>query len=191
MTRQIIILGFAADQRIAVIDDDFGKPGNEIWTLNDWWAFYPRLKRPDRVYQIHRNYNGVNENVKKRNWPDWRERYDASGAEIVTIQDFGLARQRLFDFPRGAKEFGGLFLGSTIGYMFADAIWEGVSRVELVGVKLERHGEYEFQLPSVIHDIKIARERGIVVEHPREAEWRTRSLTVDWAKLKSVECFYG
>ena len=159
-----------------------------LWTVNDWWRFYPDLRRPDRVYQIHRDYNGNHATDPSRCYADWKDKYNQSGALIVTRRRVkGLVNQQRFDLKRGVSEFGKAFLGSSIGYMVADAIWAGADEIVMLGIRLADTDEYENQVDSIKLNIETARKRGIAVTNEFERNWRA----VDWSKLAEVRLTYG
>ena len=185
--REIVILGFAVDQNTQpIFDGAFGDA--EIWTLNDWWNFYPRLAHPSRVYQIHEDYDSIS-HVGHRKITGWQEEYNASAAEIVATKRFaGVSRLRLFDLEKALAEFPKRLFTSSIAYAMMDAIMERVDKIVLKGVELKAEGEYGFQRPAICELANIAASKGVIVDAPRLSEWRQ---TVDWSKIKEVELRYG
>lgn len=190
--RSIVILGFAHRDQNQKVYDGFKAPV-EVWTLNDWWHFHPNLEHPHRVYQIHDNWDGRNSVQPWRDSPDWRERYDKSGAECVLSTPEGVQRERIFDLEKAKTEFGEGFLGSTISFMLADAIWEGVERIEMVGVKMLSDSEHRGQVPNLLWNIETARVRGINVDCPYENFWKEKfkRAHVRWEDFKVVDLTYG
>jgi len=190
--RRVKILGFhILSSEAHVADGVFS--GCELWTLNDWWRFFPHLRRPHRLYQIHENWDGENSSMPWRNAPDWKARYEKSGADCVLANSEGLTRERIFDVDRADREFGRGFLGSTLSYMIVDAIWEGVAKVDLVGVKMLGDQEHIKQVPNLLWNVEVARARGIKVFNPYENVWKRMfdALGVRWEDLKEVSLRYG
>jgi len=189
MSRHITILGLGASKADVCVRDGVFE---EVWTLNDWFNphFYPELRHPDRVYQIHHNYVGRNEDYSWRCYPNWKDKYNESKAKIIVTQLYeGLENQQLFDIEKAVKEWGNWRLQSTIDYMLFDAIDEGVEEVTMHGVHLKGEGEWSFQMPTVAYNIADLRKYGIKVHNKYESQWNVR--TVDWAKLKDIDVRYG
>ncbi len=169
MSRKVTFLGFWIHDTIGL-----DLKGREIWTLNDWYAFYPQILRPARVYQMHEGFTGPSpdDTLSGRFPGNWRDRYEWSGSEIVTLSDMGFSKQRIMDKAGLVREFGEGFFGSTFSYMFADAIREKVDAVEMVGARLKKHCEHEVQIPVTLYNIEAARAAGIEVVARHESTWR-------------------
>jgi hypothetical protein len=194
--RKVVILGFAANQRFGAVNDDRWSDA-EVWTVNDWWNFYRDLAHPSRVYQIHMGLNKWNGGSATHAWretPNWREKYNESGALIVVNQRVPeLVRQRQFQVDKAVAEFGVKNIQSSIDYMLIDAMWEKVDEVELVGVGLKGNGEYENQIPSAIRNVDECRLRGIRVTAPDYDNWKAmyEKHGVQWEMLRTVDLMYG
>jgi hypothetical protein len=156
--------------------------GQRVWTINDWYRFYPWLRGHERVYNVHEVPNEHPDGSGR--FERWRWFYEASGAEIVTVDDHGFKRQRIIDSDGLLKEFGAFFFGSSLGFMFAEAIREGVKVIEMEGIQLRAGQEYAYQIPSVLHNIDVARGLGIDVRTPHEPRWRLDSRSFDLNEMK-------
>lgn len=194
--RRVVILGFSASKaEINVCDDTFR--GREVWTVNDWWNFYPALRYPSRVYQIHdglNEWNGGSASCKWRATPNWRDRYNNSGALVVTVEGVPeLFKQRKFNVNKAIQEFWIHNIQSSIDYMLIDAMWEEVWEVELIGVCLKGEAEYQNQIPSAIRNVDECRRRGIKVISPDYRQWKAiyTNAGIDWTKMESVDLRYG
>ena len=174
MGRKVLFVGFGEKYSGPTLCARTG----EVWTLNDWYSFHPDMQ-PVRIYNPH---DWRTKPESGRAVGDWRSRYEESGAEIVSVFPLGLPRERRFDLLCGVRQFGKSFFRSTLAYMFAEAIWEGVEEVELYGIKLDTAGEYSYQVPSVLRNIEAARNAGIKVIAPYEFMWR-EIKRVDWAAI--------
>lgn len=169
----------------------------EVWTLNDYYNFPVEEKgtgvlkhvKPTRIYQIHENIEKVE--FKHERMKNWKERYNESGAEIVTMVDLGLKNQRIFDLKSGIEQFGKEFFASSFSYMFTDAINENVDVIELIGIDLEAQEEYLYQLPGTIKNIEKARKSGIKVIAPNEERYKKTFISVDWSNIHSSPEPYG
>lgn len=192
--REVVFLGFWVR---GVKPEDI--EGKEVWTLNDWYQFYPYLLNPSRVYQIHEGWNGKHVTENNRFFGDWRTRYEQSKAEIVTLSDLSFSKERRLNKTYLAEVFGAGFFGSTFSYMFADAIMECVDRIVMKGIRLIGPGEYERQVPTTLLNINATRSRGIEVVCEYEKKWIAKGakpqeynpVWVNWANLKDVEMMYG
>jgi len=191
--REVVFLGFSRR------DTPRGKVlAAETWTMNDWYQLYPWLTNPARVYQVHEQFDGKHPH-SNRFTGDWRNEYEKSGAQIVTLSGLGFSKERMIDKAALASEFGAGFFGSSFSYMFAEAIREKVDKVTMYGVRMQNSGEHERQVPVTLLNIKIARERGIEVDCPVEREWiedgakpaEYNPVWVDWKNLKGVDGMYG
>ncbi len=159
---------------------------DELWTLNDFYRVYPQYKSPQRVYQIHGNFDPT---ALPGRYENWRAEYAKSQSEIVTINDMGFCNQRIFDKERAVSDFGKEFFVSTMSYMFADAIWQGVTEIFLEGINLIA-GEFLKQVPGTIRNIEAARDHGIIVHAPKEDEWRTKLQKINWSNVRDFETPY-
>lgn len=165
--------------------------GTEIWSLNDCYQPYPWLKVKSkynltRIYQIHRN-----DPEKPNRFVRWKQEYNDLGCEIVTIKDWGLKNQRIINNQDYVDKFGYELFQCSLGWFFADAIMESVTSIHLMGVDLDKEGEWEYQRPSVLKAIYKARENGITVLSHMESKWVNETTLKDWANLKAVRTIYG
>jgi hypothetical protein len=147
------------------------------------------VKRPARVYNIHEKFE---ENLKDytRYSHDWKQKYNDSGAEIVTFDHInGLKNQRIFDFKQGVSEFGKAFFGGGFSYMFADAVWEGVKEIDIVGMDL-LGAEYTYQALYLKRNLEVVRARGIEVYLPNEERLKLDRI-VDFSTVGGVSLMYG
>ncbi len=180
--RAIVILGLNP-KNVPVLP-----PSREVWTLGDWYRPFPWL-RPARVYQIHSNFNGMPGNPER--YLNWREEYAKSGAEIIVTTPLGFERERVFDAEKALAVFGEAMFGCTVGYMAADAVFEGVERIEFVGFGLSLGSEFAWQAPLMLCAIDYCRQAGIEVIAKDEAKWReAHPAFVDWSQIKAP-CVIG
>jgi hypothetical protein len=159
-----------------------------IWTCNDWYTYRPKVN-PERVYQIHdrEEFEKVTEKMYRANgrYNDWRKRYTEAN-QIIVIDDYELPNQRYFDFNRAVHDFGTVFFGSSYSYAFVDAIWEGITKIEFVGIDLIGD-EYMYQVRTMMKNIDSARSAGIEVIAECEKRWIEGIPVVDWARIPEDE----
>lgn len=186
MSRDITILGFACDQNAhTVFDGCFGL--SEIWTFNDWWNFYPRLLHPDRVFQVHENYEKIT-HVGQRDVSDWKLRYNKSGAKIFSISPFdGIENTVLIDLEKLHSVFRESLFTSSVSCALMHAIIEKVDSISLEGVSFSVEGEYDKQRPAVALLCSMARAEGIAVNAPCVEGWLAKWEDVENASI----CYWG
>ena len=165
-------------------------PHERVWACNDWYASYPKV-RPERVYQIH---------TQEKEWrlpggryEIWKKRCEKIKAQIVVRTDTGVKNQRFFDSTNAHIEMGKEFFGGTFSFMFYDAIKEGIAKIILKGFLLLQHGEYEWQTPAILMNIKIAREHGIDVQWIWENDRKSQlvSAVKIFGAAREVKMDYG
>ena len=161
--------------------------GKEVWTMNDWYRVYPWLKHPQRVYQIH----GLMDNVfLPGRYENWRERYNDSGAKIITVTDQKVKNQKRWDrYRRIEKKYGRNTFTSTMCYMMADAITERVDEIHIFGVKLISY-EFVKQVPELLLWIERAEVEGIKVVCNMRETWEAKVKRVDWAKHQDIKEYW-
>lgn len=188
--RDIVILGFAVDQNMnPVFDGAFGD--SEIWTVNDWWNFYPRLEHPTRVYQIHDDYDDLKK-VGQRNIANWKCKYNESKALAITSRTFtGLDNSRNFDFERAFSFFPKRLFTSSIAFAVMDAIMEHVDSISFRGVAMKADGEYGYQRPAICELVDRCIVAGIKLDVRQIMEWRRPAAFVNWVDVREVDIVYG
>jgi len=188
MAKEITILGFAAQRSERALYD--GNFNGELWTLNDWFNFFPQIKKPHRLYQIHKGYTGLHTDYSWRTNVEWKDLYNKTGAKIIVTELYdGLQNQRLFDESKAELDWGKWRLQSSIDYMLYDAWNEGVTTVELIGVKMNHETEYAYQMPTAKYNSDFLKEKGIRVINCHENNWNVKN--VDWEKLREVRISYS
>ena len=151
---------------------------SEVWTLNDYYRVYPWLN-PARVYQVHTNIDLNIETIQKERperWQNWREKYNESGAKIVTLaNDEKLKNQhdwqigRICNYPAG-------FFTQTLAYMAADAIEEEYSKVTMMGFSVMDRIDYHDCFPSCVYILEYMMDKGVCVEAPIYPQWKTKQI---------------
>ena len=170
---QVNILGLADDDIIdhAIRTDSMN---GEIWTVNDWYQFHRRLRKPNRVFNLH-TFPHINLTTS-RFLGDWKKEYNESEAEIVTTEKIhGIKNQKLLNQRElidycGSKKF----LRCSISTMIYVAILEKVTRIDLYGVQLGMT-EYRNHVWGIVQAIDKARAEGIevnVIPETYETSWR-------------------
>ncbi|OGV45211.1 MAG: hypothetical protein A2017_06630 [Lentisphaerae bacterium GWF2_44_16] len=164
----------------------------EIWCMNDWYMFYPNIKRPDYVFQIHDDFKGLPPETGR--WlGDWKKIYNDSGAKIiVTTPCPDIPNASIIN--RGDLKFNKkIQLASAVNIMFAYMLKYriDVKRVILRNFHLLTAGEYANQFPYFFQAIEELQKIGIVVDSPMMELWQDKAVYVDFANLKEVDVLYG
>jgi hypothetical protein len=162
--REVAVVGTAPNSRKLAND----LPDTvEIWGLNDCYTF---LKRWDRWFEIHN-----------------REVWEADGAEHVEfLQTCKVPVYMLTEYPdipnsvaypyEEVKERLSGYLASTVDYMLALAIAEGVDAIHVIGVNMATETEFTHQRPSCEYWLGMAQGAGIKVHLPENSPMLKSSL---------------
>jgi hypothetical protein len=185
MSDAVTILGLAAD-----FVDPESIQGTAVWSLNDWYQFYPGVI-PSRVFNIH--YAPHVNKDPRRFTGDWKAHYneicDDSGVIMVSERIEGVREDRQRIVPILAMTRAGwplVNMPCSISLMIQFAGFLGKTYINLQGVHLY-DGEYRSQIRAIRAAIDLCRKRGIVVNNPCEEEWKAREEeTPDWAKGQDV-----
>lgn len=189
MIKKVIILGLYNQENLALADRDYllkkaGFEQAEIWTLNDWYQFYPNFQNPDRVFQIHKGFKGHSDPARFAG--DWKQKYNDSGAEIITSEYIPeLVNQKQINEAELVKSFGKDFFTSTIDVMLAFCILEEAHNVRLFGISMTLNGEYEYQLMGLLNAMEIAELYNIKIEAEQKEFWISQRKKIDWKNMKS------
>jgi hypothetical protein len=162
MSKKVALLGYAHSKK----EINWGCKG-EIWIMND---MYKTAKRFDRLFEIHSKEflekTGKMEGLKQfiSMTPESR---GFTKAPKVYMQEnyFGGATKyplelihiNFYNSAMGDK----LFMGCTVSYMLALAIFEGFEEITLLGIDEAIDGEYTEELPSVSYWLGVATGKGI------------------------------
>jgi len=143
----------------------------DIWTLNDFYRGFNDFK-PHRIFQVHHSLD----KCAKRKWSsDWKERYNASGAEVITaeiINGVNVEQQTIFPFQEAFSEFPPEFFCSSFNYMMAMAYLEGYTHINIERVALtSSEEEYTGQARGILYAIREMEKRGVSVDWPYRVMW--------------------
>ncbi len=151
-TRKIAVIGTTPHRADAPYDD----PGWEIWGVGRW---HPDGRRWDRWFEVHDLVTLTSD------YDDPLEYLAESGKSIYVREPTPKIPNGVV-YPRETivEKFGGTyFLTSTIAWMMALALHEGVTHLGLWGVDMATAGEYATQKPGCKHFIAVARLVGVNV----------------------------
>ena len=160
--RVVALVGTAPSSRMRANEQG---PDVEIWALNDCYTF---LTHWDRWFEIH------GKDVWIADGKDHVEFLKSIQVPVYMIQHYpeipNSVRYPMEDitelfFP-GAKH---AYLASSIDYMMALAIAEGVDEIKLYGVNMATSTEFLHQRPSCEFWMGIAMGRGIKVTLPEDS----------------------
>jgi hypothetical protein len=160
--RKVAIIGRCWSTRA---DAPWNNPDWELWTLA--WDPVPVTHRIFETHQNFRMYYGNEEDGA----------FHVGGLRMAKVPVYMLERHD--DIPQsvrypieaitelvGKTRNGTPYLESSIAYMMAQAILEGVDRVGIWGVDLHCQSEYAYQRPNLEYLIGLARGKGIKVFIP-------------------------
>jgi hypothetical protein len=188
--RTVTILGLAAAELKTTTLAEL--TANEVWTLNDYYQFYPCLV-PQRIYNVHRS-PWVHPSPM-RYVGDWRAEYNAAaalGASIIVTDPIdGVNNQVMLPEAELLATYAQACMTCQIATMIYHAIIEGVDELNIRGVVLY-DDEYRTQVLGILQAIDTAREVGIIVNCAPEAEWRKTAdpKTVDWAGIEDYVAYW-
>jgi len=163
--RKVAIVGRCDNTRNqAPFDDD-------SWEV--WGLAWDNLLRADRLFEIHDHWKtggyfeggGSDANEQYLRW------LQACPCPIYLPEaDADVPTSLAYPVEEVKELIGGNpYLESSVGYMVALAILEGVDRIGIWGVDLTADDEYAYQRPNTEYLIGFARGRGIKVYVPQEA----------------------
>lgn len=172
--RVVAILGTAPSSRHMANEQP---PEVEVWALNDCWSF---LQRPwQRWFEIHgvdmwKADGEQHESFLKTGQSPVQEKCVAApGAQIYMLaQHPDIPMSVEYPMDKIKEEFGkgnnpeDPYLMSTIDYMLALAIHEGVDEIRIYGINMSTETEFVHQRPSCEYWMGIAQGRGIKIVIP-------------------------
>ncbi len=142
-------------------------PDWEIWTTSP--DNIARFSRVDRWFELHGDVDF-----------DWHADGQNFGPYIswlnqqtfrIYAQDKRLIQNAIvFPAEDMIKKFGGYWFTSSMAWMMAFAIDEGVEAIGLYGMDMAAKSEYHAQKPGIHRFIELAEERGIEVHAPPQCE---------------------
>jgi hypothetical protein len=180
--RRVYIVGLNATDKRPML------PGFEVWTLNDWYQFWPWT--PTRVYNVHPHPHRHPDPNRYRG--DWIEEYNNAidaGAQVWTVHEIaGLSKQHRLPMDAIGLRFSGR-LTCSISIMIYCAMVEGVGVIELRGLSLSP-GEYRWQAYGILVAMTAAREGGIEISWEHEERARREAPKVDWANVKPMPNYF-
>lgn len=157
--RKVAVLGTAASTRGAAPYDD---PAWEIWGID---AKQIEVSRFDRWFELH------DIRILAPAWRDHLEGIAKSGKPIyMHLPVEGIDGVVQYPTEEIVKKFGPYFLTSSIAWMMALALYEGVDEVGLWGVDMASAEEYREQRAGCRHFIDLARQMGVRVTIPMASD---------------------
>ena len=144
---------------------------DDTWEI--WGLAWDNLLRADRLFEIHDHwktggyFEGGGSDADEQ-YLRWRQ--GCSCPIYLPERDEEVPSSVAYPLEEVKALIGGNpYLESSIGYMLALAILEGVDRICIWVVDLMTDGEYVYQRPNTEYLIGLARGRGIKVYVPEEA----------------------
>jgi hypothetical protein len=158
--RKIAIVGRAATHVFAPWHDKEW----EIWGMP--WISYPRV---DRLFEIH-DQESTDLLPPESGDPSWLPKAQELYPDIPVYCDPSRmwAFKTAIEYPlEEIKAFLPILsLETTISYMIAQALYEGVDEIGLFGIHMMGRGEFQWQRPSVTYLVGLAQGRGVKVTIP-------------------------
>ena len=165
------------------------RPGMEVWGINDCYQHCPEIKRFYKIYNIHKAFPECTEKMEGR-YKDWRNRYNASKALIITAKDLGLKKQRILDITKLREENPDYVFCSSVSYAIFEAVKAGYTEIRLYRVSLNA-GEYKHQGRGIISNIIWAQKQGVKVYWPwYHSELKTET-NVFYGEMSDINMQYG
>ena len=171
--RRVAIVGRCAD---SCLDAPFDDPSWEIWGLSKQYkadgnpgGFMPRW---DRWFELHDFARFRADMEKYGDYIRWLQQIEAP----LYVQEKQPDMPRSVAYPRDeilrAFDFGSVrnYFSSSMAWMMALAMQEGVDEIGLWGVNMAAQDEYGYQRPCCEFLLGIAAGRGIKVTIPAESE---------------------
>ncbi len=165
-------------------------PWNDAsWEL--WGLAWDPLPKVDRIYETHQNFRLYMGNEEDGAW-------HVGGLRMSKVPVYMLEKHD--DIPKSIRypieEITKLvgkatakqtpYLESSIAYMLAHSILEGVDRVGIWGVDLHCESEYAYQRPNLEYLIGLARGRGIKVFIPPQSQLLTHAFGVPYGHWEAT-----
>ncbi len=157
--RKVAIVGLAPSTHDQA---PFGNLEWELWGLpwdNGWWA------NCDRLFEMHdidliqkpeaKRHNGYIDKLKNVDVPLYMQQAYFPNVTPYPVEE--------------VADLVGDYFNSSIAYMIALAIHEGVDEIGIWGVDMTDSEEYAYQRPNAEYLIGLARGRGIKVTIPEES----------------------
>jgi len=131
-----------------------------VWGVNDVIC----RRDVDAVFQM----DGIEDYVKRGVVPQYEATLKAASEKAVpiyasTVCDESADVMQEYPLQFVASKVGDCYFSSSIDYMLALAIAERYDRIDLYGVLMRHHSEYQYQRPSAEYWIGFAKGRGIEV----------------------------
>lgn len=184
----IVLLGLGAFDTNILRLFLYRQAGWAIWTLNDFWNYYPDLV-PDKAYQIHKDADEhVDEFGNQRNCTGFLQYCKKIGVDDIR---YNLSPEAYsWYFGKQPKQW----YQSTVNYMFVDA-WRLIEngqcgpRIALEGMPFIGDAERDKQRAFIISAVEMSTLRGINTFAPHWDEWTKEAKQVDWNNLQDVETY--
>lgn len=175
------------------------------WSMypKDWevWACSPGLfkagVKATRWFEIH------NPMEVAELYPDYFEFLVESDCPVYCLhEEAPYPKKEMVNASVIRETFGDWCLQSSISWMLAQALWEGVDEVGVWGVDMSTDGEYGQQKAGCLHLLSLARLQGVKVTVPVGSELRTNAIPYPFSfeqepgrtlvnRLKEVESHLG
>jgi len=155
ISMKIAIIGGSPASRESIPFDDLTW---DIWGLGIHYLDCPRI---NRVFEIH-DYNPSED-------PNHFNRLANSNIPLIVSNKFPHKGEHIqvFDYKKARKLMGGDHLTSSMAYMMAQAVMDGVDEIGIFGVDMSiDDNEYFYQRPTMYAWIGYAQAKGIKVTIP-------------------------
>jgi hypothetical protein len=159
--KKVAIVGFAESSRhLAPFDNDEW----EIWAMNQ---LYRHIPRATRWWEMHKypDYLTIDQ-VPGTDYAKWLA--ECPIPVYMTEQRADVPNSVRFPIEHMVQKYGDYYY-SSISYMLAQAIEEGLEEIGLWGIDLAHDSEYEYQKPSAEYFLGVAIGQGITVRIPEQS----------------------
>ena len=190
--RRVLLCGlYRRDYDLSEIIKFLKDYSGQVWVMNDWYQCINMKLSPRLIWNLHK-YPHVHA-IDKSRFKDWRDQYlrcVEAGARIMTCYNIDSMPGQIRLELDALRNIAPKFLSCTMSTMIIQAIYEQMSHIDIIGVKLNSV-EYSYEYLGISGAIALARDKGIsvnVLPSGREEKWASRAKDVNWDKL-GEQCF--
>ena len=155
MTKRLALIGTCPSWQDAPFKD-------KSWDIVSWNLTGIKLPRIDVLFEIHRRFVESDTHYLEEQLPEFKP-----PKQLLSVIPFQQCpANKLLDWDRMKREWGGLWLSSSIAVALAWAIEQEPHEIGLWGIDFESLEEYIVQFAAVRHLMWIAVDRGIKITMP-------------------------
>lgn len=164
--------------------------GVEVWTMNDFYMFYPFF-RPDRIFQIH-DPSRLRPNENFRWAGDYKECYNVCDCPVMQLyEDSGVENVEIMDMFQLMKHAPVELFQSTTNYMIAYAAQLGFADVYFAGMDFVNDEERRVQVPFLVRMIEHLKSKiQFHVDPDLWKSWKEKGAKVKWENVVDMSPYH-